>query len=255
MRRVAISFALVLAAAPVAAGELSVEATELRVDSVSATLRGADVAGAELDLPGLGTVRIASAERDAGSRFGDIWLYRVQLEDGREICQPDPAGDTRLVFFPGRFDSSMNYVDDPAEFSISCVSGVQAKCLRWGYRPWAAAPVGGQPLAPHYNACIRAARADYCGDDQPTTRDGTLIDLYDQVGVQKPEADPRELQFEAGWAPHGAVCVNHVRIAENATLDGVRAACPRLAAAPAGAACSEAAARSHGALLFNRSRP
>ncbi len=255
MRRVAISAALVLAAAPAAAGELSVAATELRIVTDAGLVRGVEVAGAELALPGLGTVRIESAERDAGSRFGDVWLYRVVLEDGREICAADPGGDTRLVFFPGRFDAQLNYVDDPAEFSISCVSGVQAKCLRWGYRPWAQAPQGGQPLAPYYNACIRAARADYCGDDQPTTRDGTLIDLYDRVGVQKPESDPGQLQFEAGWAPQGAVCVNHVRIAENATLDAVQAACPRLAAAPAGAACNEAEALDRGALLFNRSRP
>ncbi len=185
MRRVAISAALVLAAAPAAAGELSVAATELRIVTDAGLVRGVEVAGAELALPGLGTVRIESAERDAGSRFGDVWLYRVVLEDGREICAADPGGDTRLVFFPGRFDAQLNYVDDPAEFSVSCVSGVQAKCLRWGYRPWAKAPLGGQPLAPYYNACIRAARADYCGDDQPTTRDGTLIDLYDQVGVQQ----------------------------------------------------------------------
>lgn len=255
MHRVAFSVALNLAVSTVAAGELSVAATELRIGTDAGLVRGAEVAGAELELPGLGTVRIASAERDAGSRFGDIWLYRVELADGRAICDADPGGDTRLVFFPGRFDAQLNYVDDPAEFSISCVSGVQAKCLRWGYRPWAQAPLGGQSLAPYYNACIRAARADYCGDDQPTTRDGTLIDLYDRVGVQVPESDPGQLQFEAGWAPHGAVCVHHVRIADSATLDGVRAACPRLAAAPAGGACSEAAALDRGALLFNRSRP
>ena len=254
MHRVAFSVALNLAVTTVAAGELSVAATELRIGTDAGLVRGAEVAGAELELPGLGTVRIASAERDAGSRFGDIWLYRVELADGRAICDADPGGDTRLVFFPGRFDAQLNYVADPAEFSISCVSGVQANCLRWGYRPWANAPEGGASLAPYYNTCIRTARADYCGDDQPTTRDGTTIDLYDRVGVQKSESDPLEFPFEAGWSPTGAVCVHHPRIKANATLAGIAQSCPRLREAPLGEACDEAGAAALGALLFNRSR-
>ena len=179
---------------------------------------------------------------------------RVTLVDGSAICDADPSGDRRLVFFPGRFDGQMDYVADPAEFSISCVSGVQAKCLRWGYRPWANAPEGGASLAPYYNTCIRTARADYCGDDQPTTRNGTTIDLYDRVGVQKSESDPLEFPFEAGWSPTGAVCVHHPRIKANATLAGIAQSCPRLREAPLGEACDEAGAAALGALLFNRSR-
>lgn len=243
-----------LALAPAAQAGVRVEGTELVLPGADGERRGAAVAGSELELPGFGVLRIAAAALDEGSRFADIWLYRAELADGSPVCAPDPSGDTRLVFFAGRFDAAMDYVPDPAEFSISCVSGVQAKCLRWGYRPWARAPVGDADLGPYYNACLRAARADYCGDDQPTTRDGTTIDLYDRVGVQKPESDPAEFPFEAGWGAHGAVCVQHPRIADNASLDSIAAACPRLRAAPLGAGCDETRASELGALLYNRSR-
>lgn len=243
-----------LALAPAAQAGVRVEGTELLVSGADGERRGVAVAGSQLELPGFGLLRIVAAELDTGSRFGDIWLYRAQLADGSAVCAPDPSGDTRLVFFAGRFDEAMNYVADPAEFSLSCVSGVQAKCLRWGYRPWARSPDGNTELAPYYNACLRAARADYCGDDQPTTRDGTTIDLYDRVGIQKPESDPVEFRFEAGWSPAGAVCVQHPRIADNASLDSIAAACPRLRTAPLGASCDESRASELGALLYNRSR-
>lgn len=249
-----LALGLVLALPMVASAGVRVDATQLLIDGTDGTRRGAEVIGSELELPGFGAIRIDGAALDQTARFKDIWLYQVTLVDGSAICDADPSGDRRLVFFPGRFDAQMDYVADPAEFSISCVSGVQAKCLRWGYRPWANAPVGGASLAPYYNTCIRTARADYCGDDHPTTRDGTTIDLYDRVGVQKSESDPLEFPFEAGWSPTGAVCVHHPRIKANATLADIAQSCPRLREAPVGEACDEAGAAALGALLFNRSR-
>ena len=61
-------------------------------------------------------------------------------------------------------------------------------------------------------------------------------------------------EFEAGFAPEGAVCVRHVRVKENATLASVEASAPRLAGRT-GAVCDEAEARAEGAILFVRSPP
>jgi hypothetical protein len=96
-------------------------------------------------------------------------------------------------------------------------------------------------------------RADYCGEGEGTTRNGTLIDHYDAVDIEEPEQDPR-FEFEAGWTASGAVCVGHVRIKENTSLERLAAFCPRLRGR-LGASCSEERARALGATVFVRSLP
>ncbi len=78
------------------------------------------------------------------------------------------------------------------------------------------------------------------------------IDGYDDAGVQQADLDPEDA-FEAGWSPEGAVCVHHVRVGDRASLEMLAARYSRLHGR-IGAACTEAAARAGGALLFNRSR-
>lgn len=222
--------------------------------------RGADLDGAELDLGDIGTLRIVQSSLDTQARFpGEVWLLQGELRLPGEsafqsICTPDASGDTRMVIYSGYFDAQFRYVAAADRFSVTCVSGVEGKCLRWGYLPWRKAPIGGATLAPYYESCIRLARADYCGDDQATTRDGTSIDLYDRVGVQQPTPDLEDFHFEAGWGPRGALCVHHARIADNLVLSELPGTCPRLSAQVIGDLCDEAHATALGALLYNRSK-
>jgi hypothetical protein len=154
----------------------------------------------------------------------------------------------------GYTTSDGRFVHDPAKLSITCSSGAQGKCLRFGYRYWAAG-ANGQSLLPQFQACLRMVRADYCGDGQSWTENGTAIDMYDDVGIQVPETN-NAMPFEAGWSPDGAVCIHHQRIAGKLAPQALRQQCPRLAAAALGEQCSEAWARTHGkAVLYNRSRP
>jgi hypothetical protein len=95
-------------------------------------------------------------------------------------------------------------------------------------------------------------RGDYCGDGMAHTKDGTSIDIYDDLGIQTVgAADDARFVFEAGWTPAGAACVAHTRWTDLLTLEELARTCPRLKQAPA---CTEARARSLGAHLFNRSR-
>ena len=95
-------------------------------------------------------------------------------------------------------------------------------------------------------------RADYCGDGVAHTKDGTSIDLYDDLAIQKPGSlEDEEYAFEAGWSPKGAVCVARTRWPEIQTREALGVACPRLAE---NVGCDQGAARAAGALLFNRSR-
>jgi hypothetical protein len=166
-----------------------------------------------------------------------------------------PGADGRRAGFPvpGRaVGDGTVMAAGPGVFELTCTAGAQAKCVRFGYRPWASAP-DGRPMRDLYNTCIRMVRADYGGDGRATTRDGTVIDLYDVWRIQSP--DRREdHDFEAGWAPDGAVCVRHPRIAEHVSLDELERTYPRLRGRT-GAVCTEDFARAHGAVLFNRSRP
>jgi hypothetical protein len=67
-------------------------------------------------------------------------------------------------------------------------------------------------------------RADYCGDGVGHTHNGTQINIYDRLGIQKPDVIPA-MQFEAGWGINGAQCIHHVRWPEG--LDYVRKICPQ----------------------------
>jgi hypothetical protein len=102
-------------------------------------------------------------------------------------------------------------------------------------------------------ACIHLLRADYGGDDRPSTRNGTLINLYDRFGIQDP-GTAAGTEFEAAWGAEGAVCVAHPRISDAITLDQLAERYPRLKGRLGPEACSEDAVRADPrALIFNQS--
>jgi hypothetical protein len=188
----------------------------------------------------------------------EISLYRIvaaEPETGRwvEFCGPDPDGQ-RLAFpLAGTWDETGRQGPaSPGAFTMACTGGAIGKCVRFGYKPWKAAPDGG-PMEPYHQACVRMVRADYCGDGKAHTRDGTAIDPFDRQGIQTPDRLP-DMRFEAAWGPGGATCIARPRLPDLATLEEVLRACPRLARR-SGDACDEASARRDpAALLFNLSR-
>lgn len=196
-------------------------------------------------------VRIDAVEADPKDPTGEVMLYAFSEQDSangewRNLCEPDPAGQ-RLGFpLAGAFTPDGKYVATPGRFFVTCTSGAEGKCVRFGYKPWRQTPTAGS-LTPYYQACVRMVRADYCGDGVGHTRNGTLIDLYDQVGIQQVETAPG-MTFEAAWGPDGAVCVRHTRLPDELDLDTLVKQCPRLAGR-IGDACEETTS----ALLFNRS--
>ena len=203
-----------------------------------------DLNGARFELSGSSTVMTVRDGRlvALGDRGADAPLpanLLVQTRDGREIamrvttvetigdgerfamlvgrvpvCEPGDEG----VFVAGHWDETGAHSIDGDELTYSCMSGVIAKCVAWGYAPWL---VG----ADVHQACTRLARADYCGDGNPWTLDGTMIDVYDDLGVQTPVDDP-QFSFEAAWGSDGAVCVNETRyVVEDGDGRAVRPAC------------------------------
>ena len=111
-------------------------------------------------------------------------------------------------------------IDDPNVITFACTNAVLAKCVLWGYRPWATSTrcekyeqnkkCAPMPLTDYHQACTRMARADYCGNGEPWTVPGTAIDLWDHLSpqIQTPTTD---WFIEAEWNPDGAYCLNDIR--------------------------------------------
>lgn len=238
---------------PASAAELSVEGTAFVLRQEGRTLRSPDLVGAEIELGEGHWLRIDAVRVDPDDP--DILLHtfsaRDPQNDWHNPCVADRTGKREGFPLPGQWDARGRFHPGSDVIAITCADGAQAKCVRFGYKPWQPTPRGGF-MVPLYEACVRMTRADYCGDGSTATRDGTPIEIYDDQGVWAAPSTPG-FRFEAGWSPQGAVCVRHTRISENLSLQELAERCPRLADA-IGDACDETEARRRGAVLFNASR-
>lgn len=141
-----------------------------------------------------------------------VWSYVADLRTNGGPWQPlcvDATGkrqDTLLL--AGVWDPEDGAKVSPQPDNIvtfACRSAALAKCVEFGYRPWASK--NGTALANHHQACTRMVRADYCGDGQTHTVTGTSIHVLDQLGIQK-KAPGVSYAVEAEWGPNGATCLN-----------------------------------------------
>jgi hypothetical protein len=199
--------------------------------ATTASLRGASLAATSPDGRSF-RIEILEVKLDGRTQRTQI------IVDGFPACLTDQQG----VFVAGRWDAKANYVPDPATVTYSCMDGVIAKCVNWGYAPWLTDD-------DMHGACTRLARADYCGDGTPWTLDGTLIHVFDRLGIQ-PEGTGGDMSFEAAWGPSGAVCVARTRYEiHNAKGRTLLPAC--FASLPKCGSLDEAAPL--GAMLANRS--
>jgi hypothetical protein len=228
-------------------------------------IAGQDLEGATLalKLPGSSDpqrVLIEQVVKDPNDASGDLLLYRMSVLNvatgGRDqVCDADAQGEQWVFPVQGQWDSQGKRLSQ-AGFTLTCSSGAQGKCVRFGYKPWRTTPEGVR-LDDFHQACVRMVTAAYC-DGRGTTRDGMTIDFYDSLGIQQPEngITAKPLLFEAAWDANGALCVAHTRVPANISLQQLGASCPSLRGRLGEAECTEAAARSGRlgrALLFNRS--
>jgi ADYC domain-containing protein len=211
------------------------------------TLRGADFVGAQF-------TGVTSATASAGATpfqarikgvdgpFGcfdpscqhhddtsSTYLYSVEFLDPDPedqgnwypLCAPlvvdSLPPDYRAVAVAAEWNQQGDRVESTTNFTFGCRSGVIAKCVTWGYRPWDPSNDLTSPneFVDLHEACTRMARADYCGDGAPHTMDGTWIFEWDDVGIQQPPgSDSPGWPFEAAWSRDGAICLSHERWAQ-----------------------------------------
>jgi hypothetical protein len=190
-------------------------------------------------------LRIDGIDTDATQPREPLTLYRASIlmpgGGAVEACQPDPTGRRAALI----------YRDATGRHYLTCTSGADGKCILFGYRPWKS--VDGVPMRDLHQACIHMLRADYGGDNRPTTREGTVINIYDRFGIQLTAPGPG-LTFEAAWGADGAICVARPRIPDHVSLEQLGERYPALRGRLGPEACSEEAMRADPrALLFNDS--
>jgi hypothetical protein len=202
------------------------------------------------------TLRVDGIMRDPQDAYGDLFLYELSVRDAagnhQPFCLPDREGHRLAVPLQGSWDISRNHVADD-QITFACTGGAIGKCVRWGYKPWKT--VNGVSLADYHQACVHLVPADYCGDGVGHTRNGTPVNVWDRLGIQKRDGVPG-MVFEAAYSTHGAVYLNKPRYGE--TLQSLVAACPdrlrgRTPLDAPGVTAQEAEARWPEALMFTES--
>lgn len=131
--------------------------------------------------------QIREAELDPQDPDQEIYLYTVLYKKSpdsqwQNLCKSDGDNLTKAILLSGEWDKTGKHIDNQ-EVTIACINGVLAKCVRWGYKPWKT--IEAISLRDYHQACTRMARADYCGNGISHTKDGTIIDLYDRLGIQR----------------------------------------------------------------------
>jgi hypothetical protein len=132
-----------------------------------------------------------------------------------------PAGELAIPLF-GRWDYHRGQRGDSGRVNadrelvtFACRGSAIAKCIeKMGYKPWLPPrPGAGRGAAVSmdalHQACVRAVRADYCGNGDSLTTEGQTVNFYDVAGVLK---DTESWTFEAAWTLGGAACINRTRL-------------------------------------------
>ncbi len=179
-------------------------------------------------------VEVALCSVTPDVRAPDVARYQIEVWHPESASWKNPCIATTQVPTPralavqGVWDESGARHEAPGRFTFACENGAIAKCIDWGYKPWA--KKDGRTLKELHQACTRMARADYCGTGRSHTREDTPVDMYDDLGLlaRTTEAtrgwDPKQASFEAAWGPEGATCLARTR--DGTPVETILAQCP-----------------------------
>ncbi|MCX4243271.1 ADYC domain-containing protein [Paraliomyxa miuraensis] len=219
----------------------SVSAVEgtLILETAVGTHKGAELVGSRWWLDQGHTEYITITEvAEGGQAPGYQLAYKAKDGEGMgtvPICEPDIDGD-HWAYLVGDV-----YVDvddatitqDTGALLVACSSGALGKAITWGFAPWVhddePLPGVGEPPPldlPLYQTGVRTVRADYCGDGEAHTEDGTRIQVRnDLIGLA---FDSSQQSTEAVFGPDGALCLSSPRD-PGAVVDCALPTCPPFA--------------------------
>src|SRR5262249_39653860 len=138
----------------------------------------------------------------------------VRVNSGGPICpvkgSPSPGPDVPVIAVRGYWDGTGAWVNDRSTITLGCnvpepgspgINSAIGTCILAKYLP--------DKDRALFLACIRAVRADYCGDGIAHTKPRTPIALHDKVVNPSKGKGDAGLYDEATWSPSGALCVHH----------------------------------------------
>lgn len=180
-------------------------------DFTGAELQGVDETGQKVRLT-IDSIARGSTPPGAAE---PTYLYRLSyrfLDQPNEPAAPVCAGGEAAIAIPGTWDLRAGVAGGggkrssaATDVTFGCPRSAVAKCAALlGYLPWVSAAHDSL-----HQSCVRAVRADYCGNGQSMTRPDESVNFYDSLGVQRDAADWR---IEAQWTPQGARCVGTTRL-------------------------------------------
>ncbi len=199
---------------------VSLDKTRLLGNKAGQTLAEADLAGTTMSITltdgQTSQLRIDSA---AWNEAAQAYTYRVSLATDQgwvAPCGTEGGVPTPVLFLSGSWDMATGSLTNAQHvITPACFGSALAKCALWGYAPWATTTECSgnicktRQLSDWHQACTRMVRADYCGDGQSHTRNGTPIDPWDALNIESRSADTWEM--EAEWAQDGGHCIRHTR--------------------------------------------
>ena len=175
-------------------------------------------------------VRFDGAVLAAGT--SDVWMFDLKISDNggawQPLCVDGQGKGVPAILLADIWDPQSGGKIEPTPtmaITFACRGGALAKCVEYGYRPWA--PKSNVSLRDYHQACTRMLRADYCGDGKSHTLEGTPIHIVDKLGVQKADGSAPYV-VEAEWTPSGASCLNY----DNTRMPDPELACDLPACGP-----------------------
>jgi hypothetical protein len=197
------------------------------------------------------TVRIRATPRpkEVGALEYSLWTtYQLELELGDGRPAVNACRDPGDVAFPiaGYWKEDGRYTKDSKQFSFACTRRSAASCLEKGLLDTSK----NADTVSLFEACIRMARADYCGDGESYTKHGSFVTLWDNRNIVT-RSSFEALSFEAAWDKDGMVCSARTRW--NAS-EIAAPSCPQFKTKPRCVSAADAMAQFPGrVLLFNES--
>jgi hypothetical protein len=188
---------------------VSVSGTQLRgTRSTGGTMSGAGVVGAamkgQMSNGSMLDLRIDSSALLPAPN-NDVRTYAISYPTttGWKALCVGTTGANEAILFPGTWNlTTVRHQYDSNLFTVACRGATFAKCEELGYK-------GDNLIDTYHQACVRALRADYCGDGQSHTVNGTQINIFDALGRQ---SDTQAWSIESNWTDQGAICIGTARL-------------------------------------------
>lgn len=157
-----------------------------------------------------------------------VYLDLQGLEQ-QSICKGtlvDPLQAAVVVLAGERYDQESKTVipNQNGWVTLACAGSAAAKMALLGYGPNAAFDDGsGPPSVAERQSTLKMLTADYCGDGESYTIDGTPLHWENQSGTVVEETTPGA--FEAIWTADGAVCLDTPRVVERGEVSCTLPSC------------------------------